>query len=559
MKRKLLLILSLCLIVSSVIFAACDKDKENPPVHEHSITHHAANAATCTDHGNIGYWECSSCGKYFSDNDGKNEITDKSSVITPLVEHSWDNGVITTDPTCTEEGERTYTCTVCSGTKPEKINKANHTISDWIIESAATCVGVGERYKECTVCQIKLEREIIPATEHTYGDAWVYDDDYHWHEAICEHTDEVSDKDKHSFDNYKCSICGYELLEYELNNDGQSYSVIGIGGYSQAELEIPKTYNNKPITSIGRSAFYDCGSLESIIIPDSVTSIGDEAFAWCSSLESIIIPDSVTSIGDCAFYRCSSLESIIIPDSVTSIGYEAFGGCSSLESITIPDSVTSIDDGVFVDCSSLESITVSSNNKVYHSKGNCIIETASKTLIVGCKASIIPTDGSVTSIGDMAFGGCSSLESITIPDSVTSIGDMAFVGCSGLESITIPDRVESIGDMAFAWCSSLESIIIPDRVESIGDMAFYACSSLESITIPDRVESIGDMAFGWCTSLSSVFYKGTAEEWSNISIGYGNDELTFATVYYYSEPAPTTEGNYWHYDEDGITPVIWEK
>ena len=81
------------------------------------------------------------------------------------------------------------------------------------------------------------------------------------------------------------------------------------------------------VTSIGDSAFYDCGSLSTIVIPSSVTSIGDGAFFCCRSLSEIVIPSSVTSIGDHAFYDCRSLSEIVIPSSVTSIGDSAFHKC----------------------------------------------------------------------------------------------------------------------------------------------------------------------------------------------------------------------------------------
>ena len=116
---------------------------------------------------------------------------------------------------------------------------------------------------------------------------------------------------------------------------------------------------------------------------------------------------------------------------------------------------------------------------------------------------IVIEDG-VTSIGDYAFRGCSSLTSITLPDSVTSIGDCAFVFCVGLSSITLPDSVTSIGDSAFKNCSSLTSITIPDRVTSIESRAFTGCSSLTSITIPDSVTSIGYATFAGCSSLTSI-------------------------------------------------------
>ncbi len=115
------------------------------------------------------------------------------------------------------------------------------------------------------------------------------------------------------------------------------------------------------------------------------------------------------------------------------------------------------------------------------------------------------TTYSVTSIGDYAFHGCSSLTSIEIPDAVTSIGDRAFYGCSSLTSIDIPDAVTSIGDYVFSGCSSLTSIDIPDAVTSIGYEAFSYCSSLTSVTIGNSVTSIGGHAFYNCNLKTLIF------------------------------------------------------
>ena len=310
-------------------------------------------------------------------------------------------------------------------------------------------------------------------------------------------------------------------IRYALNNG--TARVIRQSTALSGEIIISKEITYKDIaysvTSIGDEAFYNCSSMTSITIPDGVTSIEDYAFYNCSGLTSITISDSVTSIESRAFSGCSGLTSITIPDSVTSIGIYAFSDCSGLTSITIPDSVTGIGYGAFSGCSGLTSIIVEQRNAVYHSAGNCLIHTASKTLILGCLNSVIPNDGSVTSIGDYAFNECSGLTSITIPDSVTSIGVQAFSGCSGLTSITIPDSVTSIGSYAFYNCSGLTSITIPDSVISIGQYAFYYCSGLASITIPDSVTSIGNYAFGWCSGLTSIKFNGTMAQWKAIDKG----------------------------------------
>ena len=265
-------------------------------------------------------------------------------------------------------------------------------------------------------------------------------------------------------------------------------------------------------------------------------------FVRKTKLKTLIIPDGVRRIGKGEFCKCSALMSITIPSSVTSIGDMAFWRCESFSSITIPDSVTSISNYAFWGCRSLESIIVEEGNTVYHSEGNCLIKTDSKTLVLGCKNSIIPSDGSITSIGEYAFDGCSSLTSITIPDSVTSIGNKAFYHCDSLTSINIPDGVTSIGKGVFFWCSSLTSITIGGGVTSIGEDAFCWCDLLKSITIPEGVTSIGSHAFYGCDSLKEVHISDIAA-WCAIDFGnlYANPLYCGAALYLNGEIVTSLE------------------
>ena len=297
-----------------------------------------------------------------------------------------------------------------------------------------------------------------------------------------------------------------------IPSDGSVIS-IGEGVFSGCNrltsIELPSS-----VTKIGDFAFSHCTELTSIKIP-GVTSIGYAAFWGCTGLASIELPSGVTSIGTCAFFDCTGLTSIEIPDGVTTIDGYAFEGCTGLTSIEIPSSVTSIGGEAFWGCTGLGSIVVNEGNPAYHSAGNCLIETKTKELIAGCKTSIIPSDGSVISIGDYAFEGRTGLTSIEIPSSVTTIGRYAFEGCTGLTSIEIPSSVTSIGESVFNGCTGLTSIEIPAEVTEIKWGTFWDCSGLTSVEIPEGVIRIAQYAFSGCTGLTSIEIPSSVT-----SIGY---------------------------------------
>jgi predicted RNA-binding protein with PUA-like domain len=283
--------------------------------------------------------------------------------------------------------------------------------------------------------------------------------------------------------------------------------------------------NTYLVTAIGDSAFYICGNLTSVALPNTIKTIGDYAFFYCSSLTAISIPDSVISIGMSAFsgcqnlttvdfnavnctfmgtvaypvfYNCSAFTRLNIGQQVETIPAYAFQNCSRLDTVVIPHSTTTIGDYAFYYCSSLTSITI---------------------------------PPSVTGIGNYAFRYCSGLTSVAIPHSVTSIGSMAFSSCFNLTTVdfnavnctftgtngggvfydcsaftrlNIGQQVQTIPAYAFYDCRELDTVVMPHSVTTIGDYAFYYCSSLTSITIPPSVTGIGNYAFRYCSGLTSV-------------------------------------------------------
>ena len=293
--------------------------------------------------------------------------------------------------------------------------------------------------------------------------------------------------------------------------------------YAQRE-QIKTIVVEEGINKIGESAFEGCTNLESVSFPESLTTIGKYAFSDCVCLTQVDLPDAVSYIGIYAFSGCKNLYSVTLPQDLCQLSLGTFDGCSSLTNIFIPQWVEVIGNNVFRECKGLSEIIVDPNNRVYHSDGNCVIETASKELIIGCRTSVIPSDGSVTQIGDFAFSAGAE-GNIVIPNGVTRIGECAFANYSDLTgNIVIPGSVTHIGQYAFANCYRLNSVILEEGVISIGQNAFDSCTNMKSITIPSTLTDIGADVFSECRGLR------------DIRIAENNESFCFVNDVLYDKP-----------------------
>ena len=290
-------------------------------------------------------------------------------------------------------------------------------------------------------------------------------------------------------------------------------SAFAFGGYASPITDFAISSG---LTSFDDS-FDGCSTLENITCAENckITEISSDAFYNCQSLKTIQIPNSVLSIGKLAFESCSSLESVTFGENskLVSIGQQAFNKCSALTTINIPNSVTNIGSSAFSGCDNLKIESNLHGNAYYI--GNAtnpyhVLLFAKDAQITSCQ---INTNTKI--ICSDAFRGCSSMTSVEIPNSVTFIGYAAFRDCSSMTSVEIPNSVTYIGGYAFYNCSSMTSVEIPNSVTYIGDYAFYNCSSMTSVEIPNNVTYIGDYAFSNCDKLKNeinlhgdVYYIG---------------------------------------------------
>lgn len=232
-----------------------------------------------------------------------------------------------------------------------------------------------------------------------------------------------------------------------------------------ADVMIPAVLGGRPVTRIGKYAFYGCEELEKVEIPGSVTDIGEYAFYGCEGLESVSLPESVRNIGKWAFGRCKGLKNVELPEGIESIGDRAFFECSGLPEAAVPDSVERIGVNAFFGNSELTVLEVGTNNANYASRDGVLFSKDMEKLL-WCpdgKTGEYAIPGTVKTIATRAFGDCVGLTAGTMPESVEKIGRNSFYGCRGLAVLYVPASWEGVP----GWLDMLARAKLPPECQII--------------------------------------------------------------------------------------------
>jgi len=301
-------------------------------------------------------------------------------------------------------------------------------------------------------------------------------------------------------------------------------------------------------------AFYNCTSLTSVSLPNTLTYLGRNAFYGCSALTSITIPDSVEHLGMQAFYGCTAMTSATIGSGVTDMGAQVFENCTSLTDVTLKQGVGTLSSHIFMN-TAVEKLVIPSSVvfsefalddmeslkyvEIYADTipdGLFRLNTALETVILG--------EG-VTRINDSdpwgAFEGCASLTSVSLPSTLAFIGNNAFYGCSALTSISIPDSVAHIGDYAFENCSAITAAIIGNGVAYMGSNVFANCTSLTDVTLKQGLTALGGHMFSG-SSVEKLVIPSSVTNFSSFTCSGLEESLKHLEIYVDTIPDTTFYG-----------------
>ncbi|MBR4898197.1 MAG: leucine-rich repeat domain-containing protein [Prevotella sp.] len=307
----------------------------------------------------------------------------------------------------------------------------------------------------------------------------------------------------------------YEDYKVTENNTTGKYAFAGINRL--VSVKLPKT-----LKKVNQRAFMNCNGLKNVEFQEGLEQVLDSAFLGCTKLRSVALKQGLQSIHYSAFRECSSLDTVSIVE-CDSIGRAAFyeSGTKTfiwhsgrilgesafysyhlsyprLEKVVLPDNLKIIGRQAFGYCTKLSDITLPDGLEMlgaYWGSTKVNNKTVYKWMYY--------TNSSASSNG--TFYKCTSLKAITIPDGITFLGPSIFSECTSLETVNLSKKLREISYYAFANCTSLTSISMPTGLQYINERAFSGCSALPRIDLPSSIVNIGNYAFSGCTSLNGVY------------------------------------------------------
>ena len=302
----------------------------------------------------------------------------------------------------------------------------------------------------------------------------------------------------------------------------------------RGDAEIPSvTPEGQTVTGIGNDCFYNCTTLTSVKIPNTIKRIGNTAFEYCKKLKEITIPSSVEEMGSNAICNCDSIERLIIEDSPNTIelpsGYDMFRTLRGLRYIYQGRNMVSLDTWkqVFRSMNGPVELIEQGPMVTQIAEGEFEDNDSLKTVRLSPNVTVIPKD---------AFDSCESLETVEA-GAVTSIGENAFCYCYALKATPDLSHCKEILGGAFARCKSIERVVIPASVDTLGYGAFWLNESLTELVIEDcdrplKVGSSG-MFRDSDSHIKKAYFGRNAESTSYLQYAIIEDnpsveEITFA-------------------------------
>ncbi len=500
-RKKLILILTsvaLLLIIIVVLIVILGIGCQNTKRHE--LVVHQRVESTCLTEGNEEYYSCKTCDLLFEDKEGTKEIKLEDTVIAKKPHTTiFIAAIPETDTTLGKSAY--YECSECNGLFSDSEGKTSITIDQ--IELAETSHGLHHIAKVEPTCT-------------TSG----------------------------NIEYYECYKCNKKFSDSNGTNEVTNITLNALGHNLTLVPAIEST-----TTTNGHIAYYECSECNNIFT--------DSEGKNQTTLEAVSLPLHVHNMsyvakveptctidGVKAHYTCS----------LCLKNYEDEAGNTELTSLVITklghefETTLSHDQNVhFNKCSRCNE----RQNETFHNyfRGVCQDSDCAYSIIDNNDTTITVPNG-VTSIGVMAFSGCSTITSISLPSTLTTIGRGAFYGTS-ITTIEIPSSVTSIESAAFMNCSKLKYVSFSNcNITVLNAQMFQNCPLLEYVVIPSSVIEINNRFFNSNTQEITIYYESSKTDWDNINKHEGDEqvELSNAKVCYYDETKVSdSTTTYWHY------------